>query len=263
MMTALILAGCAASGGGGVYHTVAKGQTLYSIGRAYNIDPDRLARINGIKDPTRLQSGDQLYLPDAKTLVQVSPTALPATRTSGKVSTVPPPKPLVVETAGTETRTKASPKVNQATKTPQSPIPASSAATSNKPSSAKPSLKGRFIWPLKGKVVKGFGAQGENINKGLEIQARQGAPVLSAAAGKVIYSGDGITGFGNLIIVKHDDSIFTVYGYNAKNLVQTGAFVSQGQAIAKCGDPPRGGSPRLYFEIRNGKDPVNPIFYLP
>jgi lipoprotein NlpD len=87
--------------------------------------------------------------------------------------------------------------------------------------------------------------------------------VVSAAAGRVIYSGNGIRGYGNLIILKHDDSFYTIYGFNAKNLVESGSFVSKGEKIALAGSPPNGGSPRLYFEIRHGKTAVDPIFYLP
>ncbi|MBE0502359.1 MAG: M23 family metallopeptidase [Desulfuromonadales bacterium] len=112
-------------------------------------------------------------------------------------------------------------------------------------------------------MVKKFDSQSSVGSKGIEITASSGTPVSSAAAGKVIYSGDGISGYGNLLIVRHDDSFFTVYGYNKKNLVQTGAFVSKGEKIALSGQPPAGGAPRVYFEIRYGKKPVNPLSYLP
>jgi lipoprotein NlpD len=97
----------------------------------------------------------------------------------------------------------------------------------------------------------------------VEISAVSGTPVLSAAAGRVIYSGDGIRTYGNLIILRHDNDFFTVYGFNQKNIVDAGTFVSKGERIALSGAPPAGGKPRLYFEIRRGKEPVDPIFYLP
>jgi lipoprotein NlpD len=97
----------------------------------------------------------------------------------------------------------------------------------------------------------------------VEIGVPEETPIQAAAAGQVTYSGDGIRGYGNLIIIRHDDSFFTVYGFNRKNLVASGAFVNQGEKIALSGCPPSGGKPRLHFEIRQGKAPVNPIFYLP
>ncbi|WP_225911698.1 murein hydrolase activator EnvC family protein [Desulfuromonas versatilis] len=101
------------------------------------------------------------------------------------------------------------------------------------------------------------------MSKGIEIAAAPGSAVQSSAAGQVIYSGNGVKGFGNLIILKHDDSFYTVYGYNQSNLVKAGTFVGQGQKIALSGRPPSGGNPRLHFEIRHGKQAVDPIFYLP
>jgi lipoprotein NlpD len=112
-------------------------------------------------------------------------------------------------------------------------------------------------------VVRNFGSSGGTLNKGIEISSPVGSAVHSAGAGRVIYSSDGVAGYGNLIIIRHDDGFFSVYGFNKKNLVQVGTFVSRGQRIALSGSPPGGGSPRLHFEIRNGKDAVNPIFYLP
>jgi len=244
------LSACAASAG--VYHKVLPGQTLYSISRSYAVDESYLARINGINDPTRLKAGQELYIPGAdrpkRVPVAVSSPAAPSrpappqpsTRTSHPVRDTPAPS-------------------NSPASTP--PAPAVQTPTPRPPATAQ---QGRFDWPVRGKILRRFGSKVDgSLCKGLEISARPGEAVSSAAAGKVIYSGDGISGYGNLIIVRHDDSYFTVYGYNQKNLVSSGAFVSKGQQIARAGAPPKGGTPRLYFEIRSGKQPVDPIFYLP
>ncbi|NIP49282.1 MAG: M23 family metallopeptidase, partial [Gammaproteobacteria bacterium] len=87
--------------------------------------------------------------------------------------------------------------------------------------------------------------------------------VKAAASGKVIYSGNAIPGYGNLIILEHSNNFFSVYGFNDKNLVKMDDFVGQGDRIALSGLPPNGQSARLYFEIRKGKTAVNPILYLP
>ena len=99
--------------------------------------------------------------------------------------------------------------------------------------------------------------------KGIEIAVRSGSPVLAAEAGKAIYSGDGVNGYGHLIILQHENELFTVYGFNQKNLVRQGDFVSQGEKIALSGTPPAGGQARLHFEVRRGKQAVDPILYLP
>ncbi|NJC88345.1 MAG: hypothetical protein FIB02_07405, partial [Desulfuromonas sp.] len=120
-----------------------------------------------------------------------------------------------------------------------------------------------FVWPVRGQVVTEFGTIEGKSSKGVEIAVPHGTPVTAAAAGKVIYCGNGIRGYGNLIILEHADNYFTVYGFNAKNLVAIDSFVGQGDRIALSGAPAGGKSPRLHFEIRKGKTAANPIFYLP
>ena len=144
---------------------------------------------------------------------------------------------------------------------------ASKAATEKKSAakaagSAKP-VKGLFVWPVQGKVINNFGTRGQKVYKGIEIGVPQGTRVAAAASGKVIYSGNAIPGYGNLVILEHSDSYFSVYGYNQKNLVKMDDFVGQGDEIALSGVPPSGQSARLHFEIRKGKAAVNPILYLP
>ncbi|PLX98930.1 MAG: peptidase [Desulfuromonas sp.] len=236
------LTACAAKRQAGVYHTVKKGQTLYTISRIYDVDKLYLARINGIPDPTELQVGERIYIPGAKYVKKVPITVKP--NQPPKVASKP--KPVVKK-----------PKPVQPTRTVQPKKTPPPKKSYSKPPTAS---KDRFIWPVKGKIVKKFGS---GSSKGLEIAANEGTPVASAAAGKVIYSGSGISGYGNLVIIRHDGSFFTVYGYNQKNLVEAGAFVSKGEKLALSGKPPSGGPYRVYFEIRYGKKPVNPLTYLP
>ncbi len=239
----LLVLGCVANAPAhGVYHTVKKGQTLYKISKVYGVDEVYLARINKISDPTQLRVGKRIYIPGATSLKNV-----PATVTHAKA------QPTKKHTSTTKkTTTKKTTK--KATKT---------TTKKAKPATKAPVGKGTFIWPVKGKLVKKFNTNSSVGSKGIEVSVKSGTPVSSAAAGKVIYSGDGISGYGNLLIVRHDDKFFTVYGYNKKNLVKTGAFVSKGEKLALSGKPPSGGVPRIYFEIRYGKKPVNPLSYLP
>jgi lipoprotein NlpD len=143
------------------------------------------------------------------------------------------------------------------------PPAAAAAATSTSPISAPAVVAGRFLWPLHGETLRRFGGKNGSTSKGMELAAAANTPVVAAAAGRVIYSGDGIRSYGNLIILKHDESFFTVYGYNERNLVQAGSFVSKGEKIALVGTPPEGGRARLYFELRYGKEAVDPTIYLP
>jgi len=237
--------GCAAPKG--VYHTVQRGQTLYRIGQVYRVEVNQLARINRLTDRSQLEVGQRLFIPGARSIKYV-----PATVVARSKSSVTLPTSKSKKTSNT--RTVKPPAVTKSSK----PV-ASSPALWKKTGAAK----GTFIWPVRGSVVKKFETNGSHANKGIEVATPVGSAIVAAAAGKVTYSGDGITGFGNLIILKHDDSYFTVYGFNQENLVKSGSFVSQGQKIALAGRPPTGGPPRLHFEIRHGKEAVNPVPLMP
>ncbi len=242
LILTLLLAACASSG---VYHPVKKGQTLYRISRTYGVEADRLMAVNGIRNPSQLKAGSMLYIPGARTVRNV-----PVTVTSApKKSTRPTVKSRTTKPAPRKTVVKPRPK------------PKKKPAVKKSSPKVK-ARKGDLGWPLKGRVVRSFsGKNGEA--SGIEIAAREGSAVKAAAAGKVIYSNDQIRGFGHLVILQHDNNLFTIYGFNKRNLVKPGSFVSQGQKIALSGRPPSGGPSRIHFEVRHGKTPVNPILYLP
>ncbi|HEY5672629.1 MAG TPA: peptidoglycan DD-metalloendopeptidase family protein [Malonomonas sp.] len=236
LLILLLLVAC----GGGVYHTVKPGQNLYRISRAYNVDKNYLARVNGISDPSLIKVGTRLYIPGATKTKYVAPV-------KENVQPPPPaPKPAPVK------RTKS-----------VSPAASPTRKTTAAPQVNATSIK-KLSWPLRGKIVRSFSTQARaGGGKGIEIAVRSGSPVLAAEAGKAIYSGDGVNGYGHLIILQHENELFTVYGFNQKNLVLQGDFVSQGEKIALSGTPPAGGQARLHFEVRRGKQAVDPILYLP
>jgi lipoprotein NlpD len=238
----LLLVACEA----GVYHTVKPGQNLYRISRIYNVDEAYLVRVNGISNPSQLPAGTRLYIPGAKKTLNVP---VIRTKKNSKIATVPtkskkkhssPPRP----------QTKKSKHITAKVKIP---------SLETKATQVK-----RLQWPLRGKIVRSFSKQAvAGGGKGIEIAVRAGSSVTAAEAGKVIYSGDGVNGYAHLIILRHENDLFTVYGFNRKNLVKQGDFVSKGERIALSGTPPAGGRPRLHFEVRKGKVAVNPILYLP
>jgi lipoprotein NlpD len=118
----------------------------------------------------------------------------------------------------------------------------------------------RWLWPTEGKLVNRFAAG--SGRKGLDLGGKLGQPVKAAADGEVVYSGNGLIGYGNLIIIKHDDVFLSAYGHNKKLLVREGAKVKAGQAIGEMGQHPKSGS-ILHFEIRRHGKPVDPLLYLP
>ena len=227
----------------GVYHVVKQGQTLYRISLEYQVEEAYLARINNISDPTELSVGKRLFIPEATRVINV-----PATVKKESPPVVFQEGPSVEKSSGNTSTAKKAPPAKKKTTT---------RSTTPRPD------KNRFSWPLKGRVIRCFSEGGKEPCKGVEIAIPENTAVKAAAAGSVIYSGDGIRGYGNLIIIKHDNSFFTVYGYNRRNLVNSGAFVSKGQKIAYSGSPPGGGASRLHFEIRHGKRSVDPQKYLP
>lgn len=116
-------------------------------------------------------------------------------------------------------------------------------------------------WPTDGKVVVEFGKR-PGSGTGILIAGRQGQAIVAAAAGRVVYSGSGLIGYGELIILKHNDTYLSAYGHNASLLVVEGETVKKGQRIATMGEGP-GREPRLHFEIRKNGEPVNPRQYMP
>ncbi|MBE0596924.1 MAG: M23 family metallopeptidase [Desulfuromonadales bacterium] len=242
----VVLAGCSPSRG--IYHTVQQGQTLYRIARTYEIDERQLARLNGIEDPTRLRVGERLFIPGVERPRPVPATVSASPADGSPAAPAPQRKPVAAAPA---------PKPPPAAGRP----PGKAAAEPAKP--PLPPRSGQFIWPLRGPIVQNFGTTGNRTCKGVEIATPEATPVLAAASGRVTYSGTGIPGYGHLVILRHEDSFFTVYGYNQKTLVEAGAVVKQGERIALSGIPPGGGRPRLHFEIRHGRAALNPIFYLP
>ncbi|WAC06246.1 MAG: LysM peptidoglycan-binding domain-containing M23 family metallopeptidase [Thermodesulfobacteriota bacterium] len=119
-----------------------------------------------------------------------------------------------------------------------------------------------FIWPVQGRVVSRFGVQDGLLYEGIDIAAPLGTPVKAAGEGVVVYEGS-LKGYGNLLIVKHENDFKTVYAYNYKNLVTVGQKVRRGDAIAKVGNNGRSPDPRLHFQIRDKDQARNPLFFLP
>jgi lipoprotein NlpD len=147
------------------------------------------------------------------------------------------------------------------------PVEKKPAATIDKPDSSAPveTAKSEMVaepgirlsWPAKGKVTGEF----NETNKGIDIAGKVGEPVLAAADGKVVYAGNSLRGYGNLVIVKHDNTYLTAYAHNSKLLVKEGDSVRKGQKIAEMGDTDTN-STKLHFELRVNGKPVNPTPYL-
>ncbi|MGE4233263.1 MAG: M23 family metallopeptidase [Bacteriovoracia bacterium] len=121
-----------------------------------------------------------------------------------------------------------------------------------------------FSWPLRtGSISSFYGSRRRDFHDGIDIRARKGTPVYSAKAGEVIYSARRIRGYGNMIVIRHENGFSTVYAHNSKNLVKLGDSVKDGQKIALVGRTGRATGPHLHFEVRRGQLAEDPLSYLP
>jgi len=121
-----------------------------------------------------------------------------------------------------------------------------------------------FIWPVsQGAVTSFFGKRKRDFHEGIDIRANRGTPVYAARGGEVIYSSRRIRGYGNMIVIKHEDGLATVYAHNKKNTVRKGDRVGQGQLIGYIGATGKATGPHLHFEIRKGELAQDPLVFLP
>ncbi|HOZ28791.1 MAG TPA: M23 family metallopeptidase [Hyphomonadaceae bacterium] len=236
-------------------HVVEKGETLYSVSRRYNVDTRSLALLNNMQRPWTVYVGDELQLPplareQAREVVKAAPVAPPVVK-------APVAKPIddkAISLVGDKTTApvKAAPK-------PVVEPPAPPKSTPATPAGARD-----FIWPISGNVLKGFGAGADGIrNDGVNIAAAPGSDVRAAAGGEVVYAGSELAGFGNLVLIRHPGGWVTAYAHSDVLKVKEGDLVKQGQAIATAGQSGNASSPQVHFELRKGKEPVDPALHLP
>ena len=227
-----LLAGCASSlpDYSAQTHTVRAGETLYAIAWQYGVDHRALGRWNGLSDPNLIFPGQRLLIrPADGPTAPRSPTA-----SSAPVRTSP-----------------SSPGAGSAPPAPR-PAPAARVVTQPAPD---------WNWPTRGVIVARFGAS-DGIDSGIALAGMSGQTVVAAAAGNVVYVGTGLAGYGQLVIVKHNDTYLSAYGHTDRVLVSQGDSVARGQRIASMGLGPRRQA-RLHFEIRRNGVPVDPLPLLP
>lgn len=222
----------------GATYLVQPGDTLYSIATRNGCNPTELARANGIADPTQLRVGTVLNL----TIGRIEPVQEITPEDVALSQPVPDQEVMVEQEVTIDgvdlTQEPAEPEFVQ-----------------------KTMGNTQLSWPVavRGAIVTKFA---QNGSKGVEIAGEMGSDVLAAAAGRVLYTGDNVSGYGNLIIITHGPGAVTVYGHNSEVLVKKGDNVTNGQVIAKMGNSDSK-SVNLLFEVRHNDKPVDPIEYLP
>ncbi|MDF2154137.1 peptidoglycan DD-metalloendopeptidase family protein [Vibrio sp. CAU 1672] len=262
----------------GSYYEVQKGDTLYFIAYITDKDVNDLVSYNDLSGSYTIFPGQKLKLwAPAYNAPKYGKTAAPVI--PPKVVKVPPPvsKPATSATGQKSSKnSSAKPKPSQAKVAQKQPIKkveqsqtkeyvGSKGKQNVKPkaptSTANNDKVSKWLWPTKGRVIKSFSA-GEQGNKGIDIAGQRGQSIVSTAPGTVVYSGNALRGYGNLIIVKHNENYLSAYAHNDRLLVNEGQNVKAGQKIATMGSSGTK-SVKLHFEIRYQGKSVNPKRYLP
>jgi len=221
----------------GKSHRVVKGETLFSIAWNYGVDMKKLAEFNGIKPPYTIYPGQQIRLD---------------IRATGKV----------VSSESFSTKAKNG-RTGEAIDKPQAVIRSKKRSGAEGLSYNNDNFQGspKWQWPSSGRLIAPF--QGDSgLNKGIDLSGKLGEPVLAAASGRVVYAGSGLSGYGKLLIIKHNETFLSAYAHNDEISVKEGDLVKAGQRIADMGSS---GTDRvkLHFEIRSEGSPVDPLKYLP
>ncbi|MET0546068.1 MAG: M23 family metallopeptidase [Caulobacterales bacterium] len=208
-------------------YIVRRGETFWTVAEKFSIDPHSFATLNRLQKPYMLIEGQEVVLP--------------AGATAKNNYT---PKPPI----------KAGTKVAAASAAPLPPV--------TQPAIDAPS--GRFIWPVSGPLTQGFGPMPNGQRSdGLQISAPEGAPIRAADAGTVVYAGNDLPGYGNLVLIKHEGGWITAYANARRIIAKEGAKVAKGDVIAEVGSTGRLKTSALHFELRRGPRPVDPLPALP
>ena len=219
-------------------HKVVRGDTVYNISKRYNITQDNLRAWNGLTD-NNISVGQTLRVKPAGYVAPASSTVVHR----------PEPAP-------------SHPPVSAPANTPPVSVVQQSAPTplvSSAGSSGGVRTAAGITWqrPTAGNIIAHY----SNSNKGVDIAGTSGQAVVSAADGKVVYAGNGLRGYGNLVIVQHNSTYLTAYGHNQALLVKEGEVVKRGQTIARMGNTDTD-RVKLHFEVRQDGKPVNPVNYV-
>jgi murein DD-endopeptidase MepM/ murein hydrolase activator NlpD len=290
--------GWTASGGSPI--VVANGETLDTISSRYGVPASALLAANGLSSPSAVTSGTHLVVPvyhadgqglasadkekagkkhdsdladsdiskskkakdkekdKDKAIAKADKAAREADKSASKdlkaskgdvVAETEPPKSSEVKKLAID-------------KTPTGNLESGASQSKNPLTGAQADAAGtepEFRWPARGRIIQGFKSGG---NDGINISVPSGTSVRAAESGTVVYSGDGLKGYGNLVLIKHPNGFVTAYGNNGELDVKRGETVKRGQVIAKSGDTGNVNSPQLHFELRKGSTPVDPTSYL-
>ena len=215
-------------------HKVGPGDTLYGISRRYGVSMRQLAYLNQLSAPYTIIKGKMLRIP-AKVEGERIETASKAEQFVGR-------------------KTLKEPSLSRSKSIVVKPVPKKGIGQN---------AQGIFVWPVEGRLISRFGAKGKGLhNDGINLAAPRGTPVQAAQSGVVAYAGNELRGFGNLVLIRHKKGLMSAYAHNETVLVKLGELVKRGQTIARVGSTGSVDRPQLHFEIRKGREAIDPLRFL-
>lgn len=248
---------------------VARGDSVWGLSQRHGVSMRAIIEANGLRPPFHLTAGQRLTIParTAATAVaattQPPPVIVPSPKApAGRVEMVELPPPAAGGPPAPEISAGAPRASAPLAPAPAESMPGKAPATALVP--PPPATGKGFVWPVKGQVVSSYGDKAKGMrNDGVNIAAPRGAPVVAAETGVVTYAGNELKGFGNLVLVKHADGWVSAYAHADEILVKRGDEVRKGEPIARVGSSGNVGEPQLHFELRRGKQTVDPESQLP
>lgn len=240
-------------------HVVAPGESLMSISRRHGVTLTALAHANNLQPATRVSVGDRITIPNGGRLAQASVPAatrapqIAAPQVMAPASQAAQPRIIPMDQVASVPAQSA----RMATPEPEKAV--ESPAKAAEPAGAMQS----FRWPVKGRVIAGFGPKPSGgQNDGINLAVPEGTPVKAADDGVVAYAGNELKGYGNLVLIRHSNGFVSAYAHASELMVKRGDTIKRGQVIANAGQTGNVTSPQLHFEIRKGSTPVDPTKYL-
>ena len=239
---------------GGFRHVIESGESLYTIARRYNVTAQAIVQANGLASPDKIYVGQSIVIPGRPDLGGQRGGAAPATQTAATAA--PSVQVAAVSPNG------ASPIGNRQLLETETPVATGTqATTASRPSQqpiVEPTLSGadKFRWPVSGRVIVDFAASRQT---GINIEVPEGAAVRAAENGQVIYVGNGVEGYGNLILIRHPNGYVSAYAHLKDMKVQKNDVVNRGDQVGSAGMTGSVTRPQLHFELRKGATPVDPI----
>jgi murein DD-endopeptidase MepM/ murein hydrolase activator NlpD len=246
----------ASAAGGSFKHTIASGESLYTIARRYEVTTQAIVQANGLSSPDKIVVGQSVIIPGRADLLATKAPTQVASATPMAASPTPAAQTLPAAANTLQATPAAAPQA--AAPAPQAtPAPAAPAQVATAPV-AEPAMSGsdKFRWPVSGRILTDFAS---SKGTGINIEASEGSAVKAAENGTVIYVGSGVEGYGNLILIRHPNGYVSAYAHLGSMNVTKGANVARGDTIGAAGMTGSVTKPQLHFELRKGATPVDPV----